>query len=66
MGFGGGNGRLATLADLSFSASSAFFLALMDLYGTKMSCCAIYCDYMKTEDVTLTGFASHSVEASAI
>lgn len=35
MGFGGGGGRLATFTDLSFSACSAFFLALMDLQKSK-------------------------------
>lgn len=35
MGFGGGGGRLATFADLSFSTCNAFFLALMDLQKSK-------------------------------
>lgn len=35
MGFGGGSGRLATFADLSFSACNAFFLALVDLQKSK-------------------------------
>lgn len=38
MGFGGGGGRLATFADLSFSACRAFFLALIALWESKVKC----------------------------
>lgn len=54
MGFGGGGGRLATFADLSFSACRAFFLALMALWESKVKfLCSVHSDEIQHVNVFL-------------